>query len=142
MGDHRQTYQDTPGKRKIDATNKAVVWQSYTKQNLNNITNKVTDIEDQDQEIIWTEIKQGRQITYIGTYYGPQENTPIEEVDREISQIRTQINKMKQKGGIILTGDFNAKIKINNDNTQQNESRNGTTRTNNRHKPHTNITQS
>ena len=32
---------------------------------------------------------------------------------------------MKQKGGIILTGDFNAKLKINNDNTQQNESRNG-----------------
>ena len=65
--------------------------------------------------------------------YVAQENTPIEEVDRELSQIRTQINRMKQKGGIILTGDFNAKIKINKDNIQQTES--------NKHKPHTNITQ-
>ena len=101
-GTTAKTYQGTPGKPKIDASKQGGGVAIITKQNLNNITNKVTDIEDQDQEIIWIEIKQGRQITYIGTYYGPQENTPIEEVDREISQIRTQINKMKQKGGIIL----------------------------------------
>ena len=48
----------------------------------------------------------------------------MEEVDREISQIRTQINKMKLKGGICLAGDFNAKIKINTDHAQQNGNRN------------------
>ena len=96
-----------------------------TKQNLNNHTNRVTEIEDQNQEIIWIEIKNGKQKTYIGTYYGLQEHAPIEEVEREMSQITTQINTLKQKGRIILTGDFNAKLEINTNNTKQNESRNG-----------------
>ena len=96
-----------------------------TKQNLNNHTNRVTEIEDQNQEILWIELKQAKQTTYIGTYYGLQEHAPSEEVEREMSQIRTQINVLKRKGRIILAGDFNAKLEINTDKYQQKESRNG-----------------
>ena len=92
---------------------------------IKNKTNRIVDIEDQDQEIIWIEIKQGNNKTYIGTYYGPQENVPSEIVEREMSQIRTQIHKLKTQGRVILTGDFNAKINITQENCNQQTSRNG-----------------
>ncbi len=52
-------------------------------------TSRVTEIEDQDQEIIWIETKQGKHKTYIGCYYGPQESTPSDEIEREMSQLQT-----------------------------------------------------
>ena len=76
-------------------------------------------------EIIWVEVKAGKNKLYIGTYYGQQENTPIENIDREMNELRTQINRLKQEGGIILTGDFNAKINIDQPNCKQATSRNG-----------------
>lgn len=86
---------------------------------------QVTDLEEQNQEVIWVEIKHGNQKTYIGCYYGPQESAPREEVEREISQLKTQIIKLKKQGRVILTGDFNAKLEINKTNQQQKISRNG-----------------
>ena len=46
-------------------------------------------------------------------------------IDREMNELRTQINRLKQEGGIILTGDFNAKINIDQPNCKQATSRNG-----------------
>ncbi len=40
---------------------------------------------------------------YKGTYYGKQENDPINELEREYTNIRAQINMLKLKGELILT---------------------------------------
>ena len=53
------------------------------------------------------------------------DNTPTVNIDREMNEIRTQINRLKQEGGIILTGDFNAKINTDQPNCKQPTSRNG-----------------
>ena len=89
-----------------------------------NVT-QILDLEDQNQEILWTQVKHGNQKTFIGTYYGPQESANREDVETEYSQITTQIAKLKEKGQVILTGDFNAKIKINKSHCKQACSRNG-----------------
>ena len=61
----------------------------------------------------------------IGVYYGKQEQAPEERIREEFSKLTTQINKLKQNGEVILTGDFNAKLEVNNDKAKQNQSRNG-----------------
>ena len=44
------------------------------KEELATKTSKIENMEDQDQEIVWIEIKtQGRNKIHIGTYYGKQE---------------------------------------------------------------------
>ena len=95
------------------------------KNNLVQNTTRTQDIEDQNQEIIWTQIKNGTKKIHIGTYYSPQESATLETIEREYSQLTTQINKLKETGSIILTGDFNAKLEINNSKAHQKESRNG-----------------
>ena len=62
---------------------------------------------------------------HIGVYYGKQEQAPEEQIREEFSKLTTQINKLKQNGEVILTGDFNAKLEVNNDQAKQNQSRNG-----------------
>ena len=94
----------------------------------NDLTNNVTrvdDLEDQDQEVIWVEIRSGPQKQFIGVHYGTQENSPIEETEREYSQLTTQIHTLQRRGGVILTADFNAKLEINDNHIRQNKSRNG-----------------
>ena len=88
-------------------------------------TCRTQNIEDQNQEILWTQIKNGTKKIHIGTYYSPQESANLETIEREYSQLTTQINKLKTTGSIILTGDFNAKLEINNNKVQQKETRNG-----------------
>ena len=46
-------------------------------------------------------------------------------MEREFSQIKTQIQKLCNNGSIKLTGDFNAKLKIDKGDTKQAQSRNG-----------------
>ena len=46
---------------------------------------RVDSLEDQDQEILWIEVMAGQNRTYIGTYYGPQENATIEYIEKEYS---------------------------------------------------------
>ena len=48
-----------------------------------------------------------------------------EEADRQYSQITSQIIKLQKKGEIILVGDFNAKLEINNTIVRQEQSKNG-----------------
>ena len=86
---------------------------------------EVTDLEDHDQEICWIEVKATKRPTYIGIFYRPQEKVGKEEAARQYSQIKTQIIKLKARGEIILTGDFNAKIAVNQQHTKQEPSRNG-----------------
>ena len=50
---------------------------------------------------------------------------PRRTKSREMSQLRAQITKLRPKGHIILTGDFNAKIIINQEEAKQSASRNG-----------------
>ena len=94
----------------------------------NDLTNNATlvdDLEDQDQEVIWVEIRSGPPKQFIGVYYGTQENSPIEETEREYSQLTTQIHALQQRGGVILTADFDAKLEINDNHIRHNKSRNG-----------------
>ena len=87
---------------------------------------KVDNIEDHDQEIIWIEVKKNRNDKiFIGTYYGKQEKEDRGTIEREYSQIQTQINKLEKEGPIILTGDFNAKLEINRPEATQKQSNNG-----------------
>ncbi len=77
------------------------------------ITNRVTDFDEETEEIIWIE----KSITnvkklYIGTYYGKQEKAPVEEVETEFSNLSTQIRYFKTKGEVILIRDFNGKLHI------------------------------
>ena len=76
-------------------------------------------LENQDQEILWIKIKSKKSLVHIGVFYGPQEKCSNEEADRQFSQITTQINKLKKTGEVVLIGDFNAKIAINNEVVQQ-----------------------
>ena len=74
---------------------------------------RMENIEDENQEVVWVELKKNRaEKIYIGVYYGKQEKEKREEIEKEFSQLNTQINKFKEKGEIILMGDFNAKISI------------------------------
>ncbi len=98
----------------------------YHESLINNIK-PVENIEKEDMEIQWAEIKSGKQTTFVGVYYGKQERAPAEEVQNDIDAIKSQINTLKQEGDIILLGDFNAKLEINipAKNIYQTQSRNG-----------------
>ena len=96
------------------------------REDIVHMTKDVEGLEDQNQEIKWTELTSGRNKVYIGIYYGPQEKCSDEEAERQYSQITSQINKLRKKGEVILMGDFNAKLEVENQVVQQKQSRNGT----------------
>ena len=84
-----------------------------TRQDIANNTQVVDDLEDHDQDILWIQINKSKhKKMFIGVYYGKQEDEAIEVVEREFSQLRMQLTKLKARGPIVLTDDFNAKIKI------------------------------
>ena len=96
------------------------------RNDINNKVTKVTNLEDDEQEVVWVELKKNmKDKIYIGTYYGKQEKAPREEIEREFSQLSTQISALKKKGEVIITGDFNAKININEGDIKQKLSPNG-----------------
>ena len=100
----------------------AITVRNDIKQN----SQQVDNLENNNnQEIIWIQINLNRRNKiYTGVYYGKQENTPVDEVKRDMSQLRAHITKLRPKGHIILTGDFNAKININQEEAKQSASRN------------------
>ena len=66
----------------------------------NQLVNQVTrieNLEEQNQEILWIGLKHRTGTLHIGTYYGLQENAPIEEVENQYSQLETQINVLQNK---------------------------------------------
>ena len=95
------------------------------REDIKHMTNRAPEVEDQDQEVKWVEYNSGKNKVYIGVYYGPQEKVSDEETERQFSQLTSQINKLRKLGEVILVGDFNAKLEINNDVVQQKISRNG-----------------
>ncbi len=96
-------------------------------ESLTNNIKPLENIEKENMEIQWAEIKSGTQKTFIGIYYGNQEKAPTEEVQSDFDAIKSQINTLKQEGDVILVGDFNAKLKISipSKNINQAQSRNG-----------------
>ena len=87
-------------------------------------TRKVLD-NTGDLDILWTEVQANNTSLFIGTFYGKQETAPKEESEEEFSQLTTQIKRLQQKGEVILTGDFNAKLEIEKENITQKESSRG-----------------
>ena len=93
------------------------------------IANKVKTIDiDQEtsNETLWIAINIKGKQTIIGNVYGPQENEKRQAVKEIYRDIRRQILKLKDRGPVILVGDFNAKLEIQvNENKIQNISPNG-----------------
>jgi len=84
------------------------------------------ELEPTDTEIAWITIKKGEQKIHVGIFYGKQENNNINDTENEYNTLTSHINQLKTTGEVILTGDFNAKLKITKNNEIiQNESRNG-----------------
>ena len=96
------------------------------KQQLYHNTQEVTNYNEENQELIWIRIHTTTRPIFLGAYYGPQEKVDKDSVYREYQNIRTTINQLKDKGDIIIIGDYNAKIQINHPTYQQETSRNGT----------------
>ncbi len=83
------------------------------REDLAQIASKCTEFDDEQEEIVWMELKASKDTNvYICTYYGKQEKAPMEEVENEYANICTQVEYFKKKGEVILTGDFNAKLYI------------------------------
>ena len=61
----------------------------------------------------------------IGVFYGPQENKATEKVREIYSNLETQIKQKSKDNNIILGGDFNAKLQVENNYHKQTQSRNG-----------------
>ena len=83
-----------------------------------NINDDVEGVETQ-----WIQLECRPRNISIGVFYGPQENEKIEKVKEIYETLDHQINQRKKTTEVILGGDFNAKIKM--DQINQNESRNG-----------------
>ncbi len=96
------------------------------KEDLSKAVNRVVDFDESEIEVVWIEVTISNvNKLYIGTYYGKQEKAPAEEVENEMSELCAQIECLKKKGHILLTGDFNAKLLIQKKDILQQESRNG-----------------
>ena len=93
------------------------------REDITHLVEPVDNTEDSDQEICWAKLKSGKNNVFLGVFYGPQENSPNEEVQTQYANISTQVNKFKTRGHVILMGDFNAKLEI--DDINQSQSRNG-----------------
>ena len=92
------------------------------------LANKVkgtNHLDQGDSEVLWVEVATTPSPTFIGVYYGPQENSPSEEVERQYQTLTNHLITLSQQGNVILTGDFNAKVSINHKATTQKLSRNG-----------------
>ena len=61
----------------------------------------------------------------IGVFYGPHENENISKAKEIFTALNNQIAQKAETNEIIIAGDFNAKITINNKECKQSESRNG-----------------
>ncbi len=95
-------------------------------EKISNNTTEVTDIEeDEDLETTWVKIDTRPDDVYIGVFYGPQENNPIENTRKIYNKLETQIKQLQKRGEVIIGGDFNAKLKITSEKGNQEESRNG-----------------
>ena len=83
------------------------------------------EINNDEKEILWITFK-AKETIKIGVYYGKQENYNREKIIKEYEEITEEANDIKPKEHIIIMGDFNAKLKVQRDDCNQIQSRNGT----------------
>ena len=96
------------------------------REHLDSRITKRDDLEDEEQDVVWVEMKLGpKEKIMIGGYYGKQEKENAEVIDREYSQLDTQLSKLEKEGECILSGDFNAKLQISEENHKQEISNSG-----------------
>ena len=90
-------------------------------------TQQPQNLETRNEEATWIQIKTNQNnLLFIGTYYGKQETEKETIVEEEYTTLTTQINTLKTKGEVVLTGDFNAKLRVEKEGEcLQEESRNG-----------------
>ncbi len=89
------------------------------------ITTTREEIENEHTEGVWIEIKTRPTPTFVGVFYGPQENNTKEETERTYSTLEAQIHALRTEGEVVLAGDFNAKLEITNEKITQSISKNG-----------------
>lgn len=93
------------------------------------IAHNVSETEaekEEGMELIWVTMKTNNMKVYIAAYYGKQEAEKREIVENEYSTLTTNIIRHQNKGPVIIIGDFNAKLKVDNQGTTiQEESNNG-----------------
>ena len=94
------------------------------RDDISNKTKVIDDLENQDQEIIWIEVQIMNNKKIMLEHTMEQEKWPVEIVKREFSQLKTQMQKLSNNGPIILTRDFNAKLKADKGTKKQAQSRN------------------
>ena len=90
-----------------------------------NTTEDNTSDEHESLESKWIQIESRPKNIAIGVFYGPQENENISKAKEIFTSLNNQIAQKAEKNEIIIAGDFNAKITINNKECKQPESRNG-----------------
>ena len=90
-----------------------------------NTTEDNTCDEHESLESKWIQIESKPKNLAIGFFYGPQENENISKAKEIFTALNNQIAHKAETNKIIIAGDFNAKITINNEECKQSESRNG-----------------
>ena len=81
--------------------------------------------EHPDLETKWITLETRPKNIAIGVFYGPQEGERIDKTKEIYNTLETQILQKLKKQDLILGGDFNAKLDINQTKAKQNQSRNG-----------------
>ena len=96
------------------------------RNNLNKYVIQPNINECSEMEIIWIAIKRPHESTiYLGCYYGLQEKSGIDKVERQYEHLKTQVAMVSHKGKVVLAGDFNSKVQIDETYCKQSQSRNG-----------------
>ena len=96
------------------------------KQYLDSRVTKREDLEEEEQDVVWVDLKTSQKEKLIfGAYYGKQEKEIAEVIQREYSQLDTQLTKLEKEGECVLCGDLNAKLKIDEPNHKQEVSKSG-----------------
>ena len=76
-------------------------------------TNTSIHLSERDIELIWISVRRKNlPPIMIGTYYGKQESTSKDEIEKEMMLLTEEILEMENEGEILLTMDGNAKIGI------------------------------
>ena len=86
-----------------------------------------TSDEYPNLETKWIKLECRPKDIAIGVFYGPQESKTVEKVREIYSNLEIQIKQKSKDNNIIIGGDFNAKLQVDNNNHKQAQSRNGKT---------------
>ena len=90
-----------------------------------NLTTEDNSTDEENTETKWIKLECKPKNIAIGVFYGPQEKTKQELVKSIYNCLETQVSLQMSGNEVILGGDFNAKIEIDNNEIKQKQSRNG-----------------